>query len=40
MRRLYLVRATRRAVFGEVMETEPSRFLANIPADLLRKKGT
>jgi len=39
MRRLYLVRAARRAVFGEVVETAPSRFLADIPADLLQKKG-
>jgi DNA helicase-2/ATP-dependent DNA helicase PcrA len=40
MRRLYLVRAARRVVFGEIVEAAPSRFLANIPADLLHEKGT
>ncbi|GER85642.1 DNA helicase [Thermogemmatispora aurantia] len=34
MRRLYLVRARRRSYFGDVVYTEPSRFLADIPPDL------
>jgi len=35
MRHLYLVRARRRSVFGETQYTEPSRFLEDIPEDLL-----
>jgi len=35
MYRLYLVRAYRRAFFGESMPTEPSRFLEDIPQHLL-----
>ena len=37
MRRLYLVRASRRALFGEYQDTEPSRFLADLPDILLSK---
>jgi DNA helicase II / ATP-dependent DNA helicase PcrA len=39
MRRLYLVRAYRRSLFGESMPTEPSRFLADIPGELLSASG-
>ncbi|GER87934.1 DNA helicase [Dictyobacter vulcani] len=39
MSRLYLVRARRRSVFGETQYTEPSRFLDDIPAKLLTKRG-
>lgn len=39
MRHLYLVRATRRSVFGETQYTEPSRFLDDIPQYLITKKG-
>jgi DNA helicase-2/ATP-dependent DNA helicase PcrA len=39
MRHLYLVRATRRSVFGETQYTEPSRFLDDIPQHLITKKG-
>jgi hypothetical protein len=35
MRRLYLVRATRRAVFGDYRYTEPSRFLEDLPPALV-----
>lgn len=35
MRRLYLVRAYRRSFFGEAQVTEPSRFLEDIPLELL-----
>jgi DNA helicase-2/ATP-dependent DNA helicase PcrA len=34
MRRLYLVRASRRSLFGETQSTEPSRFLKDIPGHL------
>ncbi len=39
MRRLYLVRATRRSLFGETQYTEPSRFLDDIPQHLITRKG-
>jgi DNA helicase II / ATP-dependent DNA helicase PcrA len=39
MRRLYLVRARRRSLFGETQFTEPSRFLDDIPSQLVTKKG-
>ncbi len=39
MRRLYLVRAYRRSLFGESMPTEPSRFLADIPGELVANSG-
>jgi len=35
MRRLYLVRAARRAVFGDYRNTEPSRFLEDLPTSLV-----
>jgi len=35
MRRLYLVRARRRSLFGETQYTEPSRFLDDIPEGLI-----
>ena len=35
MRRLYLVRAYRRSFFGETHSTEPSRFLSDIPPQLV-----
>jgi len=35
MHRLYLVRAYRRSFFGETHYTEPSRFLEDIPAELV-----
>jgi DNA helicase-2/ATP-dependent DNA helicase PcrA len=35
MRRLYLIHTTRRSFCGESQDTEPSRFLAEIPAELL-----
>ncbi|HEY4389157.1 MAG TPA: UvrD-helicase domain-containing protein [Ktedonobacteraceae bacterium] len=35
MQRLYLVRARRRSVFGETQYTEPSRFLDDIPQELI-----
>src|SRR5262245_56615530 len=35
MRRLYLVSAMRRSSSGEHRDTEPSRFLNDIPADLM-----
>jgi len=37
MHRLYLVRAYRRAFFGESTPTEPSRFLEDIPPHLLSR---
>jgi DNA helicase-2/ATP-dependent DNA helicase PcrA len=40
MRRLYLVRATRRSIFGETQYTEPSRFLSDIPPAILQTKGS
>jgi DNA helicase-2/ATP-dependent DNA helicase PcrA len=39
MRRLYLVRAYRRAFFGESQITEPSRFLEDIPMHLVSNQG-
>ncbi len=39
MRRLYLVRAYRRSLFGESQYTEPSRFLNDIPLDLVANPG-
>lgn len=39
MRRLYLVRATRRSLFGETQYTEPSRFLDDIPQPLTTRRG-
>jgi DNA helicase-2/ATP-dependent DNA helicase PcrA len=39
MRRLYLVRAYRRSFFGETHITEPSRFLEDIPIDLVSTPG-
>ena len=39
MRRLYLMRASRRSFFGETQRTEPSRFLEDIPLDLLSGPG-
>ncbi len=35
MRRLYLIRARRRSIFGETQYTEPSRFLDDIPPKLI-----
>ncbi|MBV9615108.1 MAG: UvrD-helicase domain-containing protein [Ktedonobacteraceae bacterium] len=35
MRRLYLIRARRRSIFGETQYTEPSRFLDDIPPMLI-----
>jgi DNA helicase II / ATP-dependent DNA helicase PcrA len=40
MRRLYLVRAARRSFFGETQTTEPSRFLEDIPRELLSGPGS
>jgi len=39
MRRLYLVRAYRRSIFGESQVTEPSRFLEDIPLHLVSNQG-
>ncbi len=39
MRRLYLVRARRRSVFGETQHTVPSRFLSDIPSHLVASPG-
>jgi DNA helicase-2/ATP-dependent DNA helicase PcrA len=39
MRRLYLVRALRRSIFGETQSTAPSRFLSDIPSPLLHTRG-
>jgi DNA helicase-2/ATP-dependent DNA helicase PcrA len=36
-RKLYLTSASRRRVFGEYQNTEPSRFLDEIPAELVEK---
>jgi len=40
MRRLYLVRASRRSIFGETQSTEPSRFLKDIPKHLATTPST
>src|SRR6266516_1678909 len=40
MQRLYLVRAYRRSFFGESHSTEPSRFLDDIPLDLVSSPGS
>jgi DNA helicase-2/ATP-dependent DNA helicase PcrA len=40
MRRLYLVRARRRSYFGDTQYTQPSRFLEDIPANLVSGKKT
>jgi len=39
MRRLYLVRARRRSFWGEAQPTEPSRFLSDIPQNLVSSRG-
>ncbi len=39
MQRLYLVRAYRRSFFGESHTTEPSRFLEDIPVELVSAPG-
>lgn len=39
MSRLYLVRARRRSFFGETQATLPSRFLDDIPAELISSHG-
>jgi DNA helicase-2/ATP-dependent DNA helicase PcrA len=39
MRRLYLLRSQRRSSFGEVMDTWPSRFLAELPVNLVIMPG-
>lgn len=39
MRRLYLVRALRRSIFGDTQSTQPSRFISDIPSSLLHRKG-
>jgi DNA helicase-2/ATP-dependent DNA helicase PcrA len=39
MRRLYLVRAYRRSMFGASQYTEPSRFLNDIPMELVSNPG-
>jgi DNA helicase II / ATP-dependent DNA helicase PcrA len=39
MRRLYLLRAVRRSYFGDVQPTEPSRFLDDIPLNLVSNSG-
>ncbi len=39
MRRLYLVRANRRSFFGETQYTQPSRFLSDVPEDLVHWSG-
>ena len=39
MQRLYLVRASRRSFFGETQRTEPSRFLEDIPLELISAPG-
>ena len=36
-KRLFLLRACRRFAYGNLNETEPSRFLAEVPEDLTRK---
>jgi DNA helicase-2/ATP-dependent DNA helicase PcrA len=40
MHRLYLVRAYRRSFFGETQVTEPSRFLEDIPLELISSPGS
>src|SRR5579863_4813102 len=40
MRRLYLIRAVRRSYFGDVQATEPSRFLDDIPLNLVSNSGS
>src|SRR5579863_8993212 len=40
MRRLYLLRAMRRSYFGDVQATEPSRFLDDIPLNLVTSSGS
>src|SRR5579863_6006281 len=40
MRRLYLLRAYRRSYFGDVQATEPSRFLDDIPLNLVSNSGS
>ncbi len=40
MHRLYLVRARRRSLFGDIQYTEPSRFLEDIPMGLLGGNST
>jgi DNA helicase II / ATP-dependent DNA helicase PcrA len=40
MRRLYLLRSQRRSYFGEAMATWPSRFLAELPVDLVITPGS
>src|SRR6202043_1499837 len=40
MRRLYLLRAMRRSYFGDVQSTEPSRFLDDIPLNLVSNSGS
>ncbi len=40
MRRLYLVRASRRSFWGEAQPSVPSRFLEDIPPELLSGQGT
>jgi DNA helicase-2/ATP-dependent DNA helicase PcrA len=40
MQRLYLVRAYRRSFFGETQATEPSRFLDDIPQELISAPGS
>ncbi len=37
--RLYLVRSERRSSYGSFEDSEPSRFLDDIPADLIQRKG-
>ena len=39
MRRLYLVRAARRSIFGETQYTQPSRFLEDISPKLVTQTG-
>ncbi|HEV2583335.1 MAG TPA: UvrD-helicase domain-containing protein [Ktedonobacteraceae bacterium] len=39
MRRLYLLRARRRSYFGDVVPTQPSRFLDDIPTKLVTQSG-
>jgi DNA helicase-2/ATP-dependent DNA helicase PcrA len=39
MRRLYLLRARRRSYFGDIMPTQPSRFLDDIPTKLVTRSG-
>ncbi|MBS4023760.1 MAG: DNA helicase PcrA [Dethiobacter sp.] len=39
-RRLYLSRARRRNLFGQAMQNPPSRFLSEIPAEMVARDGT